>query len=95
MKGTRIAKKWRKEKAQKANSKEEIHVLVQEAVKDALAPFMNMVKKQSKKRHFTESDGESDQEVNTLEETPLDLEDIQVNETFALSALRNPPLKTS
>ena len=85
--------KWRKEKAQKANSKEEIHVLVQEAVKDAFAPFMNMVKKQSKKRYFTESDGESDQEVNTLEETPLGLEDIQVNETFALSALRNPPQK--
>ena len=67
---------WRKKKAQKANSKEEIHVLVQEAVKDTLAPFMDLIKKQSKKRHFPESDEESDQEINTLEETSLELEDI-------------------
>ena len=67
---------WRKKKAQKANSNEEIHVLVQEAVNDTLAPFMDLIKKQSKKRHFPESDEESDQEINTLEETSLELEDI-------------------
>ncbi|MCK7490853.1 MAG: hypothetical protein MZW92_02975 [Comamonadaceae bacterium] len=82
---------WRKEKSQKANSKEEIHVLVKEAVKDTLAPFMDLIKKQSKKRHISDSDDDSDHDINALEECPLDLEEIQVNESFALNALRNPP----
>jgi hypothetical protein len=43
---------------------------------DTLAPFMDLIKKQSKKRHFTDSDDESDQEVTALEETPLDWEEI-------------------
>ena len=38
-------------------------------------------------------EGESDQEMNALEECPLDWEEFQVNETFALSALCNPPRK--
>jgi hypothetical protein len=67
---------WRKEKSQRANSKEEIHVMVKEAVKDTLAPFMDLIKKQSKKRHISDSDDDSDHDINALEECPLDWEEI-------------------
>ena len=67
--------------------------MVKAAVKDAVAPMMEFFLKQSRKRHISDSDDDSDQEVNALEECPFDIEEFQVNETFALSALRHPPRK--
>ena len=89
------AKKCQEWKAKKAPMQDEINEMVAESVKKSVKEIFETHVKTPKKcsRKDTDSDSDSENEHYHMEDVGLDLEDINVSETFALSDLCRPPQK--
>ena len=89
---TKKCKEW---KAKKAPTHDEINKMVPESVKKSVKEiFKTHVKALKKHSHKdTNSDSDSEHEHYCMEDVGLDLKDINVSETFALSDLCRPPQK--
>ena len=89
------AKKCQEWKAKKASSCDKIRQMVAKNVKKSVKEiFETHVKTLKKCSHEdTDSDSDSEHEHYCMEDVSLDLEEVNVSETFALSDLRRPPQK--
>ena len=89
---TKKCKEWKSKKAPTCN---EINKMVAESVKksakEIFETHMKTLKKCSSKD--TDSNSDSEHEHYHLEDVGIDLEDVNVSETFALSDLHRPPQK--
>ena len=86
-------KKCKEMKAKKAPTQDEINEMVAESVKKSMKEIFETHVKDLKKCSCedTNSDSDSENEHYHMEDVSLDLENINVSETFALSDLRGPP----
>ena len=89
------AKKCKEWKTKKAPTHDEINEMVAESVKKSVKEIFKTHMKTLKKRNCEDTDINSDLENENycMEDVGLDLKDINVSETFALSDLRRPPQK--
>ena len=92
---TEHAKKCKEWKTKKAPTCNEINKMVSESVKKSVKEIFKTHVKTLKKysREDTDSDSDSEHEHYRLEDVGLDLKDVNVSETFALSDLCRPPQK--
>ena len=89
------AKKYQEWKAKKAPTHDEINEMMSESVKKSVKEIFQTHMKTLKKHSHedTNSDSDSEHENYCMEDVGLDLKDINVSETFALSDLHRPPQK--
>ena len=89
------AKKCKEMKAKKAPTCDKINEMVAESVKKSVKEmFETHVKTLKKCSHEdTDSDSDSENEHYHMEDVSLDLKEVNVSETFALSDLHRPPQK--
>ena len=88
-------KKHKEMKAKKAPTHDEINEMVAESVKKSVKEMFKAHIKTLKKcsREDTNSDSDLENEHYHMEDVGLDLEEVSVSETFALSDLCRPPQK--
>ena len=89
------AKKYKEMKTKKAPTCDEINEMVAESVKKSVKEMFETHVKTLKKRsrEDTNSDSDSENEHYHMEDVSLDLKEVNVSETFALSDLCRPPQK--
>ena len=89
------AKKCKEMKTKKAPSHDKINEMVAESVKKSVREMFETHIKTLKKCSCkdTNSDSDSENEHYHMEDVSLDLKEVNVSETFALSDLCRPPQK--
>ena len=89
------AKKCKQWKSKKAPTRDEINKMVAESIKKSVKEIFDTHAETRKKRNREDTDSDSDLEPEQyhMEDSALDLEEVNVSENFALSDLRGRPRK--